>query len=273
MYNMNITYSTNAWGRILAHWGATNNVNSAHYMVTGDDDEAVREIAAAGYSGVEMFDGNLLEYEQDAGVLEGILAQNNMSLDAVYCAANFIYEDILEDELYRIQKAASFAKKLGAANLVLGGGATRSSGIRPDDYAKLGKALDKVCDMTEALGVAAHFHPHMGSLVQAPEQLDKVMEYTRIALCPDTGHVLLGGGNPLAVTQKYVDRIRYFHLKDITADRMTCPLGMGNIEFKPILDTIKNCGHEVKLALECDGWNGAPGDGAEISMQYLKGRL
>ena len=45
----------------------------------------------------------------------------------------------------------------------------------------------------------------MGSLVESPVQLDKVMPHTRIRLCPDLAHVKKGGGDPLKVVKKYLD--------------------------------------------------------------------
>jgi inosose dehydratase len=113
----------------------------------------------------------------------------------------------------------------------------------------------------------------MGSLVQSPEQLDKVIPYTRICLCPDTGHVVLGGGDPVAIVKKYTDRIKYIHLKDVTKAGMFCPLGEGGIDFPSIVDILKKSGTNVLYAIECDGWNGDPKKGAEITFNYLKTKL
>lgn len=270
---MNVSYMTNAWGNVMGDCGAMNNVNSAYYVSTGSDEEAILQISEVGYESIEIFDGNLLAYEGKESVFQKMLDDANVRLMAVYCAANFIYDEILSEELYRIKRAASFAKKFGASQIVLGGGATRFDGICEDDYKKLASGLNKVCSIADELGMTASFHPHMGSLVESPEQLDKVMPYTRINLCPDTGHIVLGGGDPLKVTEKYVDRIQYFHLKDVTQDGMFCPLGMGVIDFKAILKILKEKGNHVQYAIECDGWNGDPKEGAKITHQYLQEHL
>lgn len=267
---MKVAYMTNAWGNVMAFCGAANNANSAFYVSTGEDAKAIKEIAQAGYEQIEIFDGNLLAYENREDDFLKLLKDNKVSLLAVYCAGNFIYDDILPEELFRIKKAAAFAKKFGATQIALGGGATRYDGIREEDFAKLAKALDKVCDIADALGMKASFHPHMGSLVQSPEQIDKVMSKTRIALCPDCGHVVLGGGDPVEVTRKYADRIYYIHLKDVTKEGMFCPLGMGVIDFKGIIDALKKNGNNTLFAVECDGWSGDPAKGAAITFEYLK---
>ena len=150
-------------------------------------------------SKIEIFDGNLLAYENREDEFKSMLSDNNVSLLAVYCAGNFIYDEILIEEMFRIEKAARFAKKFGATQIALGGGATRWDKIRESDYDKLAQSAgNKVCDMAEKIGMTASFHPHMGSLVQSPEQIDKVMSKTRIALCPGLRAMLCwGGGDPV----------------------------------------------------------------------------
>jgi inosose dehydratase len=270
---MKVAYMTNAWGAVMAHCAGANNVNGAYYVSTGADAEAVAAIAQAGYEQIEMFDGNLLAYEGRETEFRELLDRNHVSLLAVYSAANFIYDEILSEELFRIRKAASFAKNFGAAQIALGGGATRYDGIKEEDYKKLAAALDKVCDIAGELGMTASYHPHMGSLVQSPEQLDKVMPHTRICLCPDTGHVVLGGGDPVAVVKKYTDRIKYIHLKDVTKAGMFCPLGEGSIDFPSIVTILNKNGSHVLYAIECDGWSGDPKEGAKITFNYLKTKL
>lgn len=270
---MNVAYMTNAWGAVLAANSAPNNANGAYYVSTGPDAQAIREIAEAGYAHIEIFDGNLLAYAGKEDDFRRMLDENSVTLMATYSACNFIYDEILEEELYRVRKTAELAKGLGAVHYAIGGGATRFDGIREDDYEKLGKALDKVCDMLDEIGLVASFHPHMGSLVETPEQLDKVMPHTRISLCPDTGHVLLGGGDPQKVTEKYVDRIKYFHIKDVTKDGMFCPLGMGVIDFKPIIKVLKEKGDNIQYAVECDGWCEDPKEAAVTTYKYLENNL
>jgi inosose dehydratase len=264
---------TNAWGAVMAHCAAANNVNGAYYVSTGGDAEAIAEIARAGFEQIEIFDGNLLAYEGRSKDFQRLLDDNNVSLLAVYAAANFIYDEILPEELYRIKKAAAFAAEFGATQLVLGGGATRYDGVREDDYKKLAAGLDKVCDIADELGMTANYHPHMGSLVENLDQIDKLMSHTRVALCPDMGHLVLGGSDPIAVCRKYLDRIIYAHLKDVTKDGMFCPLGEGMIDFPSLMKELRSAPRALIYAIECDGWYGDPQQGAKITHAYLKGTL
>jgi hypothetical protein len=60
---------------------------------------------------------------------------------------NFIFDDILPEELARVTRAADRAAELGAPHLVVGGGAKRFDGTREPDYHKLGAALDRAASL------------------------------------------------------------------------------------------------------------------------------
>src|SRR5690349_10457553 len=97
------------------------------------------------------------------------------------------------------EQVARLAAEFNATYLVVGGGAVRSTGIREQDYQQLGQALEQVADMASRIGLIATYHPHLGTCVQAPDQLEKLFQYTSIGLCPDTAHVQAGGGDPTAI--------------------------------------------------------------------------
>ena len=95
---MKITYSTNAWGPVLAHWAAPNCVNAAYYRCGGKLEQALADIAEAGFESVEIFDGELLEFEGRGELLEKMLEKYGLALKGVYIACNFIYDEILPEE-------------------------------------------------------------------------------------------------------------------------------------------------------------------------------
>ena len=51
---------------------------------------------------------------------------------------------------------------------------------------------------------------------------------------------------------------------------MFCPLGVGTLDIKAILDVLKDAPQDIDYAIECDGWSGDAGEGAKISAEYLK---
>ncbi|GAA3315043.1 hypothetical protein GCM10020331_009080 [Ectobacillus funiculus] len=93
--------------------------------------------------------------------------------------------------------------KLVQSILLLAAVQCERTGFLESDYAALGAALDRVVDIANKYGLVASYHPHLGTNVQAPEQLDKLMPLTKkINLCPDTAHIEAGGGDPVEVIKK-----------------------------------------------------------------------
>jgi inosose dehydratase len=60
---MRLSCQTITWGGVVGHPVGVTSIKDLFYLANGSTEEAVRDIAAAGYSGVEIFDGNLRQYE------------------------------------------------------------------------------------------------------------------------------------------------------------------------------------------------------------------
>jgi len=54
--------------------------------------------------------------------------------------------------------------------------------------------------------------------VLVPEDMETFLEMTQVDLCLDTGHVFLGGADPVAIARDAGARVRHVHLKDVDAE-------------------------------------------------------
>jgi len=271
---MKLGYQTITWGGVVGQAQGVTSIKDLFYQTYGSTEKAVQDIAAAGYQGIEIFDGNLAEYAEKPAEFISLLTSHNLELASVYTGANFIYNDILEDEFYKINQAISFAQSMGATNLIVGGGAKRSSGTTDADFAKLAQGLDKVTDLAAAAGLTACFHPHLTTIVETTADLDKIMSLSKIHFCPDTAHLAAGGVDTATAIRKYGNRVRHVHLKDFTADPFAfLPLGKGSIDFVEIFAALKEVAYDGWLVVELDSYEGDPKEAAEISMKFIKENL
>ena len=268
--NLQVGYHSITWGGVVGDATGVTSVKDLSYRSYGSIERAVSDIAAAGYAGIEMFDGNLFDYADRPEELQGLLSDAGLELASAYTGGNFIYSEILDEELVRVRRAAKLAQLFGAGSLVVGGGARRSSGTRPEDYQALGSALDQVCDIAEAHGLVACYHPHLTTIVESPDELDRLMPLTRMAFCPDTGHLAAGGGDPAALIRSYGDRLQHVHLKDVRLEPLEfVPLGQGSIDFSDVLAAVHESGYDGWLMVELDSYPGDPAEAAQISKAYL----
>jgi inosose dehydratase len=262
-------YQANCWGILGGEPVGVTSVKDLFYRTFGDMNRAIAEIGQAGYQAIELFDGNLVEYEGNPGELRSRLNDAGLSMLAAYSGGNFIFPEILPEELWRIRKAADLAASMGAEHLVVGGGAKRTVPATDEDYARLAAALDQVADLAEERGLLAHYHPHLTTMAEAPEQVRKVFASSRICFCPDTAHLFAGGGDPAKLILEHASRIKYVHLKDFRRDPFAfLPLGEGELDMNAILQALNTINYTGWIAVELDAYHD-PKAGAEISMRYL----
>ena len=271
MSPLRLSYQTITWGGVVGHPVGVTSIKDLFYLANGSTEDAVRDIAAAGYSGVEMFDGNVREYEDRPDDLRRLLDDAGVGLVAVYTGANFVYRDVLEDELWRIAKAAQLAASFGAANLVVGGGAKRSGGTTDEDYERLAAGLDRVVEIAEQAGLRASFHPHLTTIVEGPDEVDRILAMSRIGFCPDTGHLAASGGDPVDLIRRHAARVRHVHLKDFTPDPFGFhPLGRGTVDIPGVVRALDEADYDGWATVELDQFDGSPADAAAESFRHLQ---
>jgi len=234
---MKLACLTNAWGGVWGTPGGVTSINDSYYMSSGSTEEALKDISESGYTGFEIFEGNLMDYEEED--FKDLMKKYNLELVGVYTGANFIYPDIWKEEYSKIERVIKRASNLNCSNVVIGGGAIRSDGILDEDYKVLGDRLNIMKELAEEHGLVAHYHPHLGSMVESPEQIDKLYQHTSINLCPDTAHIEAGGGDPLEIINKYSDKVKYIHVKDFH-DGKFLPLGEGHQNFTSMLEKLRS---------------------------------
>ena len=81
---MKFAYHTNTWGGVWGHPAGVTSIKDLFYLSNGSTDEAAADIAAAGYKGLELFDGNLMGFADRKSDFHALLERYNLKLVAVY---------------------------------------------------------------------------------------------------------------------------------------------------------------------------------------------
>src|SRR3954463_1183399 len=267
---MRFGHHANSWGGVVGHPVGVTSIKDLFYLTPGDTLATLGEVADAGYDGVELFDGNLAEFADDLDTLRAGLDERGLTLIAVYSGANLVFEEILGEELWRVRRACAWAAELGAEHLVIGGGAPRAEPATGAAHDRLAAGLDEVARVAEGHGLVASFHPHLSTIVESPDQIERLFDRTPIRFCPDTGHLQAAGGDPVELVRTYRDRIEYVHIKDVDADGRFVPLGRGELDVGGVLDVLRDTGFDGWVTVETDGWDGDPGAGARASRARLE---
>ncbi|MDR2722176.1 MAG: sugar phosphate isomerase/epimerase [Cellulomonadaceae bacterium] len=264
---------TNAFAPLVGTIAGVTTITENGYLTLDDEDSLLAGVAAAGYSHFEIFEGNIARYADNPEAFHSLMAKHGVSLQGVYIGGNFIYPDALADELAKIDRITALAKSFGASHIVLGGGSLRAAGIGATDHDLLADGLNQATDIVEGHGLTATYHPHLGSLAETPDQIHTLFAKTKINFCPDIAHLQAGGGDALELVKQYRDRIRYVHLKDLSASGEFLPLGKGTLPIVEIVTFLKETGFDGDYCVEVDGYAGDPAEAATTSYDFLKGLL
>jgi inosose dehydratase len=141
--------------------------------------------------------------------------------------------------------------------------------------------LDRITDAAREHGITATLHPHVGTIIEKEPEVARVLESSRIPLCLDTGHLLIGGTEPAKLAREVPERIAHTHLKDVNADLARSvqtgqmsytaavkagiyrPLGQGDVDIAGIVSSLEGAGYTGWYVLEQDTVLGAePAEGA-----------
>jgi inosose dehydratase len=130
--------------------------------------------------------------------------------------------------------------------------------------------LDRISELATQRGVRAVLHPHVGTMVENPHEVQRVLEGSSIALCLDTGHLLIGGTDPAELTRQAPERVAHVHFKDVDAAKarqvqsgrltyteavregMYRPLGQGDVDVEAIGQHLTRQGYDGWYVLEQD---------------------
>lgn len=122
--------------------------------------------------------------------------------------------------LGEIRTRARWLRAAGAEVLVLAAaigveGYEAAFEMSPEEWRRLLRAVREAERIASGEGLVLAVHPHVGTAIERPEDIVRLVEGCDAGLCLDTGHVFLGGGEPLTVARWARDRVRHVHLKDV----------------------------------------------------------
>lgn len=244
------------------------------------------QVAAAGYGGIDL---GPVGYLGSGAQLGELLAARGLGLAGAYLELPYADRDALEQVLPELD---ALLDTFDAVTPYLSGPAPRptladngskarrerpgraaedhSVGLTAEEWRQFGEGLTMVVAHCRDRGYEPTFHPETGTYVEAPWEIERVLDVSDIGLCLETGHMMLGGGDPAAMLRAWAERINHVHLKDAVRTVMKrivddeapvteiwsreafCALGNGDLDVQEILDGLRTAGFSGWLVVEQD---------------------
>lgn len=240
--------------------------------------QALREAVQIGYTGVER--GQRMP--QDTEGLRAYLDAAGIALCGGWCSGHMLVRDVASERDAVQQQVQQFIA-LNSPCIVYSECSNTVQGqidipvnARPtltrDEVFAYAKKLTELAKWMADQGMTLAYHHHMGSIIEAEDDVNWLMEASgpELTLCFDTGHLLFGGGDVLATLDRWGDRVHHVHFKDIRPDvvadvrardrsfldaviagAFTVP-GDGCIDFQAVADKLKSMDYTGWIVVEAE---------------------
>jgi inosose dehydratase len=256
----------------------------------GKDVQAIEDVSAVGFRGIQLRTSALELFRSDPGKLRELLARHQLTMTA-FSSGNMRLDPAVEKEDLDTHTAhAKFVRDVGGVYLQMTDERPKGRPITAGDYKRLGKLLTELGKRTADLGIPVGYHNHMNNLGERPEEVRQIvdaadMRYVKLQL--DTAHYQMGGGDPVAAIREYRDRLLFLHIKDLetpvpgaTGDLSRSyrfvELGRGKVDLKGVFGALDAIGFRGWAVVELDRVPDnarTPKESAIICRDYLEKTL
>lgn len=248
-------------------------------------DEILDAVAGAGYAGIDLGPVGYLGHRDE---LRQRLEGRGLGLAGGWVQMRFSERDGFEEDLTVLDQAldvfsvvADTGLERPKPTLADAGSPARVAnpgrgkdlpeiGLDASGWSRLADGVKRAVDRCRDRGLEATFHHHACTHVEAPHEVERLLELTDVGLCLDTGHLLLGGGDPVQALRDWGDRINHLHVKDVRMEVLRkvitdragmeavwsrgtfCELGTGDVDIEGFLSLVKDRGFSGWLVVEQD---------------------
>jgi len=187
---------------------------------------AVNRIAALGLQGIEPYPNNIEKYLNKPLELKKIFDDAGVTfIDASNGgrnqSTNFVDADQIPKTIAdHVAFARDFLQPLGCDHWKINMGRRPPGGPSDEQLKRLADTLNEIGRQTIAMGIRLAPHPHIWGPMEREKDMRRAMELTDpryVWMTADTGHLVLGGGDPVQIISDYFPRIAEIHLKDTYA--------------------------------------------------------
>jgi inosose dehydratase len=267
-----------------------------------DAQTVLASMETAGYEGTELGPPG---YLGDRETLRPRLEQHRLSLVGGYIPIRFSEPDHWDEDLAAMSRTLDlFAAGRGdEAKAVLADAGSderirfpgraasdRSIGLDDAGWRRLAEGVKHAAELAQGRGFEPTFHHHTATFVEAPWEIERVLELTDVGLLLDTGHLALGGGDPTTALRDWGERINHLHVKDVHDEVLAgviadgadmpeawrrgvfCELGTGDVDLDGFFAELGRSSYSGWLVVEQDMVPQSPQDAVDAEASQVRNR-
>jgi len=269
--------------------------------------QVLDELAATGYAGTELGDWGFMP--TDPAALRHDIERRVLTLVGAFVPVDLSDPAAHTEGIARAVRTARLLRDAGyprafvvladmtdgnARRVAVAGRVGDADALDNAQWNVLARGASAIAgEVLEQTGLRTVFHPHCGSFVETGQEVERLMERTDsslLGLCLDTGHLTYAGADPIAVFERYRQRVWHVHFKDCAPDvaakarrnesdyftavrnGVFCELGRGSVNFPRLVDSMRHGGYDGWIVVEQDVLPalGTPEESARRNRAYLR---
>lgn len=178
------------------------------------------EMASLGFTATEL--GSVGYLPSDPTELRTLLAAYGLTLSGGFNALALADPARRDEQLHTAERSAALLAAAGADYFVTCVVSDPDDWQRPplDDvnWATMVDQIEAVEQICADHGLAHVLHPHVDSLIETADEVERLLDASPVAFVLETGHLLIGGFDPLRFAREFRHRVGLVHLKDVDVD-------------------------------------------------------
>ena len=261
-------------------------------------DRVLGEMAGLGLPATELGAPGFLP--TDPAAVRDDLARHGLTLIGGFTPLVLHERSERDEALQSARKTAAALARAGATTFITAAVAdvawSQPALLDRSEHRHLVEMLARVDEVCAESGLTQVLHPHVQTVIETAADVDRLLEACDVSWCLDTGHLAIGGKDPVAFAREAADRVGHVHLKDVDLSHVPAlmerrssilesvhaglftPLGQGDVAIAEVIWTLEAGGYDGWYVIEQDtavvGDVPPSGDGpvrsVASSMDYLR---
>jgi len=142
--------------------------------------------------------------------------------------------------------------------------------LEPGEIDHMLEMFGIIDDICAEHGLNQVLHPHLQTVVETASDVQRILDGCDVKWCLDTGHMAIGGVDPVDFARRAADRVGHVHLKDVDLSKapavlareqsimqgvqggLFTPLGRGDVAIAEVIEVLEASGYDGWYIIEQD---------------------
>lgn len=213
------------------------------------------------------------------------LAQFNMTLIGGFTPLVMQDPSQREATIAEARRVAALFQRAGATKFITAAvvdmGWSEPEALTAEEVRHMATMFGVVDEICAEHGLDQVLHPHVMTRVENDGDVQRVLDSCDVRWCLDTGHLAIGGTDPVQFAEQAFDRVGHVHLKDVNLSLVPAlmrreesimesvqrglftPLGQGDVDIAGVITALESRGYDGWYVIEQDTalTDGLPAEG------------